>query len=119
MNNLDLGELLTELEKRKDWRITCLVPVDGKEGSAFDRTQTVDFSKKGLGLISRSKIPVDKEITVEINLGEDEDPVFVTAKVKWVKPIRETGRYRVGMYFKDVLKGSKSHLNTYFKKVEK
>lgn len=101
---------------RKNARYTCLVPVDGKDGSVFDQTQTVNFSKGGLGFISRHRIPVNKEIPIEIDLTNDGDPVFVIGKVQWVRRVLKTKTYRIGVVFKDVIRGSKSRLNQYFKK---
>jgi c-di-GMP-binding flagellar brake protein YcgR len=111
-----MGEEEMGAEQRKSQRISCLVPVDGKAGSTFDETQTVDFSKGGIGLISTHAIPVNKQMPMEIDLGENEDPVFVIAKVKWVKKIKGTDTYRVGMIFTEVLQGSKSRLKSYFEK---
>ena len=104
--------------QRKNERYTCLVPVDGKDGSVFDQTQTVDFSKKGLGFVSSHRIPVNKEIPIEIELAVDGKPVFVIGRVQWVRRILNSKNYRIGVTFKDVLQGSKSRLDQYFKKAK-
>jgi len=103
---------------RKNERYDCLVPIDGKDGSIFDQTQAVDFSKKGLGFVSRHRIPVNKEIPIEIELTVDGKPVFVVGRVQWVQRILNSKNYRIGISFKDVLKGSKSRLNQYFKEYQ-
>jgi len=100
--------------KRKNERVTCLVPVEGKQGSVFEDAATVDFSRKGFGLISQYQMPVDKEISVEILLREQDDPVFVIATVRWVQRLACPDRFRVGVYFKNVLRGSKIRLDQYF-----
>jgi len=102
--------------QRKSERYACLVPIDGKDGSVFDQTQTVDFSKKGLGFVSRHRIPVSKEIPIEIELTFDGNPLFVIGRVQWVHRIVNSKNYRVGISFKDIMKGSKSRLYQYFKK---
>jgi len=102
--------------QRKSNRYACLVPIDGKDGSVFDQTQTVDFSKKGLGFVSRHRIPVSKEIPIEIELTVDGNSVFVVGRIQWVHRILNSKNYRIGISFKDVMKGSKSRLNQYFKK---
>jgi len=104
---------------RKNERYTCLVPIDGKDGSVFDQTQTVDFSKRGLGFVSRHRIPVNKEIPIEIELKVDGKPVFVVGRVQWVHRILNTKSYRIGISFKDVMRGSKSRLDQYFKEYKK
>ena len=101
--------------QRKNERYICLVPIDGKDGTVFDQTKTVDFSKRGLGFVSRHRIPVKKEIPIEIELTVDSEPVFVIGQVQWVRHILNSKNYRIGISFKDVMKGSRSRLNQYFK----
>jgi Tfp pilus assembly protein PilZ len=103
------------LHHRKNTRTVCVVPVDGKEGSVFDRTHAVDFSRGGLGFVSGHRIPVNKKIPIEINLSDEGVPVFVIGRVKWVQPIPESKSFRIGVTFTDVLPGSKSRLVRYFR----
>ena len=100
--------------KRTSKRFNCLVPVDGKKDSVFDGIRTVDYSKTGIGFISKNKIPLNQEIALEIDLDEMGDPAFVIGKVQWVREVPKSGYYRIGMVFKEVLKGSKSRLNKHF-----
>ena len=100
--------------KRKNIRINCAVPVEGKAGSVFDKTATVDVSKGGLGFISRHHIPLNKEIAIELDLFGETDPVLVIGRVRWVRHVAKSVYYRVGLAFEDVLKGSKSRLERYF-----
>ena len=109
-----MKELNDILNKRKSERLRCLVPVDGKQGDVFDRTQTFDISKGGIGFISAQRIPLNKQIAMAIELAPDDVPVVVVGKVKWVRQISNSEIYRVGMSFEDVLSGSKSRLNQYF-----
>jgi Tfp pilus assembly protein PilZ len=102
--------------KRKSKRLNCIVPVEGKEGSIFDQLKTVDFGKGGLGFISQYRIPINKEIAIEIDLKEEEAPVFVIGKVKWIYPLINSNNFRIGVSFENIYKGSKSRLNKYFRK---
>ena len=108
--------LLDMANQRKNARLDCLVPVDGKQGSAFADTQTVDISKGGIGFISPKRIPLNKRIPIELDMGENEDPILVIARVTWTKAIAGTSSYRIGLVFEETLPGSKSRLNKYFKK---
>ena len=99
---------------RRSQRKECAVPVEGKEGTVFDRTQAVDFSKGGLGFISKHRIPKNKEIPIELELTPGGDPVFVVGKVTWVQKIKGSDYYRIGLSFTEVLHGSKSRLSRYF-----
>lgn len=104
--------------KRKNQRKNCFVPIDGKSGSPFDQTTTVDISKGGIGFVSERKIPLNSKIAVEIDFSPEETPVLVIGKIKWVTPINGSKKYRVGMIFDDVLRGSKSRLQQQFRKIE-
>ncbi|HLF19034.1 MAG TPA: PilZ domain-containing protein [Candidatus Omnitrophota bacterium] len=103
-------------DKRKAQRVACLVPVEGKEGGPFDLTKTTDISKSGIGFVSDKKIPLNKEITIELDLDQKQEPVFVVGKVQWVHPIAQSQRYRIGLSFFDILHGAKSRLEKYFNK---
>ena len=102
--------------KRKNERVFCVVPVDGKEDGIFGHTITIDFSKGGLGFISLKKVPLNKEIPIEIEFSEQEDPVLVLGKVRWVRPLPDSMSFRIGLSFEDILAGSKSRLNAYFQR---
>lgn len=108
--------MTTLKNKRKSERCECVVPIDGKQGGVFRNVITTDISKTGMGFVSQCKIPVNKEIPIELDLEENGEPVFVIAKVKWVKPIPQTTQYRLGLNFESVLSGGKTRLNKYFKK---
>ncbi|MBN1870352.1 MAG: PilZ domain-containing protein [Candidatus Omnitrophica bacterium] len=97
----------------------CVVPVEGKRGSVFDHTQVIDFSEGGLGFVSRHRIPVNKEMPIEIDVTAEGAPVFVVGRVQWVHRIMNSNSYRVGVSFKDVLQGSKSRLSSFFSEEKK
>ncbi len=102
-------------DHRKNERKMCAVPVDGKKGSVFDHTQVIDFSKGGLGFVSQHRIPINKEVPIEIDVTAEGEPVFVIGRVQWVRRIMDSKSYRIGVTFADVLQGSKSRLSQYFK----
>ncbi|MCD4779881.1 MAG: PilZ domain-containing protein [Candidatus Omnitrophica bacterium] len=99
--------------KRKNKRLHCEVPVYGKANTRYDRVTTVDFCKDGMGLITEDEISVNEEIAIQIDLDED-DPVFVIGKVKWINPIADSQKYRIGMSFENVFRGSKTRLKKFF-----
>lgn len=96
--------------KRRTARKTCLVPVDAKRGGVFDKTQTVDISRGGVGFVSRASVPVAEEIAVEIELSHLEAPVLVMGQVKWIQADRENDMYRFGIEFGKVLSGARPKL---------
>ncbi|HPN88306.1 MAG TPA: PilZ domain-containing protein [Candidatus Omnitrophota bacterium] len=103
-----------ERNKRRSNRLSCFVPVEGKRGTAFDHIKTVDFSKGGLGFVSEAKIPLGKEIAIEILLGLEQEPVYAIGEIRWVKKVSGKNSYRLGVYFKEVLSGGKNRLNKFF-----
>ena len=106
---------MSQSEKRRAKRVECLVPVEGKEGSPLSLSQTIDISEGGICIISSQKIPLNKQIAIELNLLETEEPVIVIGKVKWVKKLKDSPRFRIGFSFEDIRNGSKSRLKKYFK----
>ena len=100
---------------RKDQRRICVVPVEGKKGGIFDHTQVIDFSKGGLGFVSQHRIPVNKEVPIEIEVTPEGKPIFVVGRVQWVHRIMNSKNYRIGLSFKDIMQGSRSRLREYFK----
>lgn len=96
-----------KMGKRRNLRQVCFVPVDGKVGTGFGNSQTVDISKGGIGLISRKPVTLDEKIAIELELVPDQDPVLVMGQVRWIRRIPESGNYRMGVKFaKALLKGS-------------
>lgn len=102
-------------EQRKAKRYNCTVPVDGKQGSPFDHTRTVDISRNGIGFISDTALPINQKIAVEIALSPDGEPVVVMGVVKWVRKLTDSDQYRIGMTFAQVLSGSQTRLNQYLR----
>ena len=106
--------MINQSERRRSARKLCLVPVEGKAGSAFAQTQTIDISKSGIGFISKKKIPLNKKIAVELDLADQAQPALVMGQVKWVSRINRTHYYRIGMLLTDDLStGSKTYLKDY------
>ena len=67
-------------DHRRNKRQICVVPVEGKRDSVFDHTQVIDFSKGGIGFVSQHRIPLNKEMPIEIDLTAEGEPVFETAR---------------------------------------
>lgn len=105
-----------ELNKRKNTRLSCEVPLEGKKGGIFDESNVIDISKGGLGFISPRRIPVNKRIPIELDLAEEDYPVFVIGKVLWARAIEGSSNYRIGVTFEDILRGSKARLQKFFHK---
>jgi c-di-GMP-binding flagellar brake protein YcgR len=103
-----------DVNQRSEARYNCFVPIESKEGSEFDRTKTLDISRKGIGLISSQYIGLNQKIALEIVLKPNTEPVMVIGVVKWVRKIGDTDQYRVGMMFSEIISGSSTRLDKYF-----
>ncbi len=97
--------------KRKTPRFDCYVPVDGKQGSTFSSTKTVDISRDGIGFISNHPVPLNERIAIELALKPDTEPVLVIGQVKWVRKVSDSDQYRIGLTFSDIIDGSKDFLD--------
>ena len=101
------------VNQRSEARYNCFVPVEGKEGSEFDQTKTLDISQHGIGLISPRSIGINQKIALEIVLKPNTEPVMVVGVVKWVRKIGVSDQYRVGMVFSEIISGSPTRLEKY------
>ena len=104
----------TASNKRTEGRQGCFVPVEGKNGSAFDDTQTVDISRHGIGFVSAHPHEINEKVAVEIQLKPDTEPVLVLGVVKWVRKISDSDQYRIGLNFQEILSGSETKLKRHF-----
>ena len=101
--------------KRKNQRFGCVVPVESKSGTIFENSQTVDISSSGIGLIFQKEIALSKKIAIEIALAPQGESILVIGQVQWRRPLEFSSGFRVGMKFSDVLSGSRSRLDKYFR----
>ena len=100
--------------QRVENRYGCYVPVEGKEGSEFDQTKTMDISRHGIGFLTSQPVGINQKIALEIVLKQNTEPVMVIGVVKWIRKIGVSDQYRVGMVFSEVISGSPSRLDKYF-----
>ncbi len=103
------------LNKRKDARYGCPAPVEGKKGTVFEDCRAVDISKGGTGIISKSPIPVNTKMAVEIDLTPRGEPILAMGQVKWVRQMGNEASYRIGISFKDIKKSYQSRISKFFK----
>ncbi len=97
-------------EKRWD----CIVPVESGRNTEFDGAQSFDFSRKGIGFVTKIPVTVNREIAVALDLEESGSPVLVKGRVMWVQSIPGTSQYRVGLSFEKTLNDGQNRLNEYF-----
>ena len=101
------------VNQRSEARHNCYVPVEGKEGSEFDQTKTLDISRHGIGFLSAHPIGINQKIALEIVLKPNTEPVMVIGVVKWVRKLEVSDQYRIGMVFSEIISGSSTRLDKY------
>lgn len=101
-------------DKRNHTRFQCAVPVEGKKGTAFSQSQTIDISRGGVGLIVNEAVAVNTRMAVELNLAADSEPVLAMGQVRWVQRLPDSG-YRLGIAFDQLEAGFRSAFQKYFK----
>src|SRR5476651_2031941 len=101
------------VNQRSEARHNCYVPVEGKEGSEFDQTKTLDISRHGIGFLSAHKIGINQKIALEIVLKPNTEPVMVIGVVKWARKLPDSYQYRIGMVFSEIISGSSTRLDKY------
>ena len=104
---------MNAIDQRSQARFSCTVPVEGKQGSAFDQTKTLDISRQGIGVLSTQEIQVNQKIALEVVLKPDTDAVTVLGVVKWVRKLG-TDQYRAGLEFLEIISGSSTRFDEYF-----
>ncbi len=102
-------------EKRKDVRHRCFVPMDG-ENSIFGRSETVDLSKNGIGFISSAALSVKQKIAIELELTPEGESVLVVGRIRWVRAVNGSQKFRYGLQFVKMPTGTRSRLTQYLHK---
>ena len=105
----------TPSNKRTESRQECAVPVEGKDGSVFSDTKTIDISRHGIGFVSAHPHQINEKVAIEIQLKPNTEPVLVLGVVKWVQKISDSDQYRIGLNFQEVLSGSQTRLDKYLR----
>ncbi len=103
-------------ERRRAHRKRCIVPVDAKQDSVFGKSQTIDFSKTGMGFFSSVSIPLQTKVAIEIELDPQGESVVVVGRVKWVRPLTDSEAYRYGVQFEQLPTAVRSRLSKYLRK---
>ena len=99
--------------QRIEARHDCFVPVEGKKGSEFDQTKTLDISRHGIGFLSSQPVGINQKIALEIVLKPNAEPVMVIGVVKWIRKLEDSNQYRVGMVFSEIISGNSTRLDKF------
>jgi hypothetical protein len=102
-----------EPERRKEDRRSCLVPVEGQQASKFAQSHTLDLSQDGMGFLSALSIPKYERVVIEIELNPEGESVVVVGRVKWVRRVTGSEKFRYGIKFEKMPAGTRSRITQY------
>jgi len=103
-------------ERRRYIRTETSVPmtiyIKQDDAAKAVNANTRNISASGSMLEVGSKLPVGKEVRIEIDAPGSANPVHCRAKIVWAAPIPNTGRYHCGIEFTNIEEDNK---NTFLK----
>jgi len=77
-------------------------------------TETYDIALGGLAMLSNAELEKDHEISVQLELRGDSQPVLrIRGIVRWSRYDPMLQRYRTGVAFLAIDEGTKAHLQRY------
>ncbi len=89
-----------EEERRMFERIKAGFPVDilVTGGAEEIKAESLDVSAGGMSVVSRRKADVGKNLKLWLNIQDKHKPFYTQGKVRWVRPLEESG-FRFGIEF--------------------
>ncbi len=101
-------------EKRKFMRFNVIIDAFFNKAGEKKDLQIKNFSKEGVGVVSRHPLGSGEKIEVEMNIPGDNVPVMMRGEVAWVSPPAQDGcHYHGGIKLKDIGNESKAKLLEY------
>jgi c-di-GMP-binding flagellar brake protein YcgR len=69
-----------------------------------DKAQSINISRGGLCVFSSVDLPIGANIDIEIKLPQGSDSISATAKVVWVKKIKNINgfKYKIGLKYDNI-----------------
>ena len=102
--------------KREFARVGDALLVSYSIGDDFapEFTETYDIALGGLAMLSNAELENNHEISVQLELRGDSQPVLrIRGIVRWSRYDPMLRRYRTGVAFLDIDEGTKAHLQRY------
>ncbi len=86
-------------DRRVFERMQARFPLKFLEATASEESsgETFDISANGMGLTSRSSLPVSSRLEVWLQIPEQAEPFYTRAEVVWSLKNREDGLCRAGV----------------------
>lgn len=101
-------------EKRKFMRFNVLMDAIFKKGNDPQKLTINNFSREGLGVISRESLCEGENVDIELSIPGDNMPVLFSGEVAWtLAPSPDNRQYKSGIKFKDIKNADRSRILGY------
>lgn len=101
-------------EKRRYMRFNVIMDALLKRADSSKKLKVNNFSKEGVGLLSREPLEKGEELEIEMTIPGDNVPVIFNGEVAWsASPNSDTADYKGGVQFKDISNEDKSRILEY------
>lgn len=90
-------------DKRLFERFSARFPAKFKDGrdEFGSKLSLRNASAQGVGIISREKLLINDDITIEVSLPDSDEPMMIKGQVVWTKSV-ELNLWEAGLKFDDV-----------------
>lgn len=90
-------------EKRKYMRFNVLMDAVVHAGGMLKKLKVNNFSKEGMGIISKDMLNKGDDIEIELTIPGDNVPVLLGGEIAWAcDPITDNAQNKYGVKFKKV-----------------
>ena len=101
-------------EKRKFMRFNVLMDAMFRKGNDPQKLTVNNFSREGLGIISRESLNEGENVDIELTIPGDNMPVLFCGEVAWtLAPSPDNRQYKSGIKFKDIKNADRSRILGY------
>ncbi|MFC1548526.1 PilZ domain-containing protein [Candidatus Omnitrophota bacterium] len=101
-------------EKRRFMRFNVLLDALCRTGGANKKLKVNNFSKEGIGILSKDPFNQGDDVEVELMIPGDNIPVVLQGEVAWSSdPISEYAQHRCGLKFNKVKNEDKGRILEY------
>ena len=101
-------------EKRKYMRFNVLMDAVSRTSGVVRKLKVNNFSREGVGLISRGVLKEGEEVAIEMMIPGDNVPVVLSGRIAWAAgPVSDDSLHRGGLKFDNVSNHDRSRILEY------
>ncbi|RKY41865.1 MAG: hypothetical protein DRP85_04615 [Candidatus Makaraimicrobium thalassicum] len=101
-------------EKRKYVRFDVLMDAICRIGSSFKKLKVNNFSKEGIGILSRELFSKGEDLKIEMMIPGDDVPVLFEGEIVWMNELAsDSADCQGGIKFKKISSGERGRILEY------